>query len=138
MPGERVRSRGSVEEAAWKGGCTIENLSRGCSGCWRKMHFVPEAAEIANQPGGALASGLNGRLFTPFLVPDAFMQDLPCDPAKPMGHRPDGFEVSQPRDQTTVERLVDAAFGFDCRVGCLTENSSHVPVALRRAIAFRN
>jgi hypothetical protein len=44
-------------------------------------------------------------LISLFDVLDAFMEDLPDQPAEPVGGRPDGFAVSQAYDKTAVEFL---------------------------------
>ena len=71
-----------------------------------------------------------------FLVPDALVQNLPDQTTQPMGNGPDGLRVPEARHQTSVGQLEDTAFGLDRRVGRLIEQASHLPVALRRAVAI--
>jgi len=66
------------------------------------------------------------------------MQNDPDQPAEPMGNRPDGLLVSQARHQAAIHGLEDASFGFDRGVGTLIENTPHVAVAFRGAVARGN
>jgi len=75
----------------------------------------------------------NGR--TPFLITDPAMQNYPDQPAEPMGNRPDGLLVSQARHQAAIHDLEDASFDLDRGVGTLIENTPHVAVAFRGAVA---
>ena len=52
-----------------------------------------------------------------------------------MGNGPDGFVVTEARNETTVDDLEDASFMLNCSIGSLIEKAAHVPVTLRRAWA---
>ena len=60
-----------------------------------------------------------------FLVTDFLVQNLPDQPTKPMGNRPDSLIVSEARHQTAIHHLEDTSLGFHRRVGSLVENASH-------------
>ena len=70
-----------------------------------------------------------------FLVTDFLVQNLPDQPTKPMGNRPDSLIVSEARYQTAIDHLEDTSFGFHCRVSSLVENAPHGAVALGRPVA---
>src|SRR5437879_5406192 len=64
------------------------------------------------------------------------MQNLPDQPTKAMGNRPDGLWVPQARYQTAIHNLEDASFDLDRGVGTLIENASHLAVTLRGSITL--
>ncbi len=51
----------------------------------------------------------------------SLVQDVPDDPAEPMGDGPDGLDVSESNNQALEQRLQAAAFGPGCGLGGLTE-----------------
>lgn len=59
------------------------------------------------------------RLIAVFDVLDTLMENLPHQPAEPVGGCQDGFVMSQAHDQTAVEFLEKAAFRAYCGVGGL-------------------
>jgi hypothetical protein len=93
------------------------------------LYLVAEAAKVSDQPVGTLADCLRVESLAVLFVCHTLVEDLPCDAAKPMGHRPDGFAVPAPRRQSSIQNLKHAAFGFHGRVGSLIQNAPHMPVA---------
>ena len=64
------------------------------------------------------------------------MQNYPDQVTKPMSDRPDGLIVSKARDKTAIDNFKNAAFRLDRCVGALIENTPHVAIALRGAVAL--
>ena len=89
--------------------------------------MVAEIAKGAGQSAGSFADGLRVGTIAALFISDTLMQDLPGDPAKPMGDSPDCFEVSDSSGQAAVESLIETAFDLDRGVGRLIENAPHEP-----------
>jgi len=64
------------------------------------------------------------------------MQNDPDQATKPMGDGPDGLIVSEARDESTIDNLENGPFRLGCGVGTLIENTSHVAVTFRGAVAL--
>src|SRR5437879_12139482 len=90
---------------------------------WGQLDLVAKMAERADKSAGTLSDSLGVGAMSLFLVPDTLVQDLPCDPAEPMGDSPYCFEVSDSCGQTAVQSLIGTAFGLYRGVGRLIENA---------------
>ena len=100
------------------------------------LDVVTEIPECLRELGGALAYGLRVGAESSFLISNALVQNLPCQPAEPIGDGPDRLVVPKPPDEAPVQSFKNAAFGLDRGVGHLIKDAPHGPVSLGRTIAF--
>src|SRR5262249_6632746 len=120
-------------------GRTLEHRVENPS-CWSSRRFdsIAETTEFPDHSNGATSSRVCVHRRTAFLVSYTPVQNDPDQSAQPMGDGPDGLIVSQPRNQSAVDDLENAALHLNRSVGRLIENASHVTIALRRTVTLRN
>jgi len=70
-----------------------------------------------------------------FLITNALVENLPDQATEPVRDGADGLRVAKTRDESSIDDREDRAFGFSRRVCCLIEESSHLTIALRTAMA---
>ena len=92
--------------------------------------MVAITTEFSKQPHSALLDDLRTTVGTAFLVGNALVQNLPDQPAEPVGDCPDRLAVSEPWDQTAVMGFEDAALGPHGGVSRLIQDVPHLPVPL--------
>ena len=73
-----------------------------------------------------------------FVVRDAVVQNLPHESRKPMRDRSDRLRMAHADDESPVEQLKDTSLGLHRGLGGLIQQSTHLPVATRRAVTMVN
>ena len=96
-----------------------------------RVDAIAEISEFADHLGGASLRSLFGDGGAPFLVGHAFVQNLPDEPAEPVGNRANGLRVTEAHDKATIHQLEDAALGLDRGIRRLIEEPAHLPIAIR-------
>ena len=111
----------------------VEKLSRSCGsarGSEDGFDAVTETAKFADHLRRASVCALFRDGWAAFFVGDTLVQDLPHEPAQPVGDGPDRLGVSEPNHESSIHELKDTPSGLDRRVGGLIEQATHLPIAM--------